>query len=385
MRYRFSILWALFAFTPAMLAGAQSRPTAPAPRAVATQFSDGRTTHHIVKPEGAGAWTTLFPRVAGADTDRNSLPLSALDVAIVPDGQNVKVGVTLIYGRPHQHRIAVATVTVTPSGPVRVEQLAAYGVEPVAFSIVPVPPSLLEAPTVTTVSASLETRVELAREDGPTFRVVVVNQSSLAVRGFGIEGTRAGRKSMSAYRKGQRHALLIPPGGAFSFEVPSSVIEGIGGTTRVSPDRVAISSVTWEDGTVDGDRQPAEVEHVIAAGSARQVANVLALLQDAGDVLRPQALPELRGRIAALAIDVNRSDAGEVHKTLPAPEVLTVDRVEYGLRLGMQQVRQLVLTDLDAFVNEVGRSSTALWISKTIAAYEEWLGRAQKASLSARR
>ncbi len=162
-----------------------------------THFADGRTTHHILKPEGTGGWTALFPRIAGADTDRNGLPLAALDFAIVMDGQNAAVSVTLIYGRPHQHRIAVATVSVTPQGPTTVTQLTAFGVEPVAFSIVPIPSSSLEAPRVSSASASLDLRVELARADGPAFRVVVENQSTRAVRGFAIEGQRAGRKSFS--------------------------------------------------------------------------------------------------------------------------------------------------------------------------------------------
>jgi hypothetical protein len=59
---------------------------------------------------------------------------------------------------------------------------------------------------------------------------------------------------------------------------------------------------------------------------------------------------------------------------------MTVDQVERLLRIGMQQVKQLVLTDLDAFVNEPGRGSAALWVSKTMAEYEDWLARAKKAS-----
>jgi hypothetical protein len=54
------------------------------------------------------------------------------------------------------------------------------------------------------------------------------------------------------------------------------------------------------------------------------------------------------------------------------------------LRLGMQQVRQLVLADLDAFLNQPMPSSAALWISKTMTGYEEWLARAQLSRLASR-
>ena len=386
MRHRFTILWALLAFTPATLVGAQSNPFAPVPRAVATQFADGRTTYHMLKPTGASSWTPVFPRVPGANTDRNGLPLSALDVAVVMEGPNASVSVSLIYGSPHQHRIAVATVTVTPDATVRADQLREYGVWPVVFSIVPLPSTLAEAPTVISSSPSLEARVEPVSGDGQTFMVVLVNQSSRAVRGFRVEGERQGRRAIRAYRRAPRHALLIQPGGTFTFEVPASVVQGPAGTARVSPvDRLSITSVSWDDGTVEGDKEPDAIEHVIAAGSARQLANVLAVLREPGDVLRPTGLSDLRARIAALTIETTSAAAGEVHATLPDPGVMTVERIEWSLRTGMQQVKQLALTDLDAFVNEPARGSTALWVSETTAAYEEWLARAEKASLSARR
>jgi hypothetical protein len=383
MGRRLAILSVLVLLISPRYAWAQGVPANQSAQAVVTEFADGRKVHHIIKPQGMGGWTPLFPRVAGVDTDRNGLPLAALDCAMVLDGQQVKVAVTLIYGRPHQHRIAVTTVDVTASGPVRVDQLAAYGVEPIVFSIVPVPPSLLKAPSVKSVSTLLETSVELAREDGPTYRLVIVNRAPQAVRGFGIEGTRGGRKSVTAYRRGQRHATLISAGGAISMDVPTSAIQGLGGTTRVSPDLMMITSVTWEDGTVEGDKASDASERVIAAAAASQLSHVLALMRDAGDVLRPQGLSELRGRIAGLSINAPRSAAVEVRASLPEASLMPVS-VEYAMRTGMQQVKELALRDLDEFVNSPARGSAALWVSTTTAAYEEWLARVQKASAPAR-
>ncbi len=56
---------------------------------------------------------------------------------------------------------------------------------------------------------------------------------------------------------------------------------------------------------------------------------------------------------------------------------MTVEMVEYSLRTGMQQIRQLVLADLDAFANDPAHGGAALWHSQTTAAYEEWLARAE--------
>jgi hypothetical protein len=383
MRYRFILLCALCAHFQVEPAHAQSN-TPQQPRAVAAQYADGRTIHHALKPNGSGGWTTLFPRIAGAATDRNGLALSALDLSVVMDGLDAKVAITLVYGRPPQHRIPVATVNVTAKGPVTADQLTTFGVEPVSFSIVPVHPSALEAPTVASASASLVATVELADGEGPTFRVMVRNFSTRAVRGFGIEGTHAGRKAVSAYRRGPRQSILISPGAAYAFEVPTSVIKGVGGITRVAPDRVLISSVTWDDGAVEGDTKAAAGEYAVATGTARQLPRVLALMQDAGDLLRPQALAELRGRIAGLPIDVSPAEAAEFHKSSSVLGVLAPASAQNLLQIGMQQVRQLVLADLDAFVSDPTHGPAATWLSKNTAAYEEWLARATSAQAPSR-
>jgi hypothetical protein len=384
MRHRFTLMWALLVCMPATFVEAQSNPFAPVPRAVAVQFADSRKLFHVLKPTGSSSWTPVFPRIPGAATDRNGLPLSALDVAVAMDGQHASVSVTLIYGSPHQHRIPVATVHVTADATVRLEGLRDYGVWPITLSIVPAPATAADAPKVTSASASLDARVEPA-SDGQTFMVVLVNQSSRAVRGLQIVGERQGRRAISGYRKAPRHGMLIHPGDAFTFAVPASTVPGPGGTARVSPvDAVAITSVTWDDGTVVGDKEPATVEHGIAAGSALQLANVIAALREPGDVQSPLGLAALRERIAALSLEAPSAAAAEAHATLPAPRVVTVERMGSSLRLGMQQVRQLVLADLDAFLNQPMPSSAALWISRTMTGYEEWLARAQLSRLASR-
>jgi hypothetical protein len=381
LRHRFAALCTVLLVAPATTAGAQTNPFAPAPQAVATQFADGRTTYNLLKPGGASSWTPAFPRVAGENTDRNGLPLAALDVAVVNDGQKTSVSVSLIYGRPHQHKIAVATVTITPDTPVRVHQLREYGVWPITVSLVPAPPALAIFPRVTSTSLSLDARVELAPGGGQTFMVVVVNQSSQALRGFRIVADRQGRRALSAYRRAPRHAVLIQPGDGFTVELPASLRQGVdGGPTTAPVDLVSITSVTWDDGTVEGEQEPAAIEHVVAKGSSRQLSRVLDVLRATGAVVRPQALSELRERIAALSIEVSRADAAVVHAALPHSVVMPIDRVESYLKTGMQQVRQLALADLDAFLKEPVRESPMLWLSMTIAACEEWLARAERAS-----
>jgi hypothetical protein len=367
MRGRFAALWIVTLLAPPAVAAAQPNPFDPVPQAVATRFADGRTVYSLLKPGGTSSWTPVFPRVPGEETDRHGLPLTALEVAVVPDGLRVSVSVSLIYGRPHQHKIAVATVSLTDDTPARVDQLRDFGVWSIVFSLVPVPPVMALAPAVTSVSPSLDARVELAPGGGQSFVVVVVNQSHRAVRGFRVIADRQGRRAFTGYRRGVRHAPLIQPGEAFTFDVPTSVRPGVDGSPTPAPvDQLSITSVSWDDGTVDGDPEPAASERALAAGSVRQLAQVLVVLREAGDPLRPLAMPELRDRIAALSIDVDPADASEV----PATQ----------MKAGMQQVRQLAIADLDAYLKQSEREAPPLWLSQTITAYEQWLERATTVS-----
>lgn len=342
------------------------------------QYADGRTIYRPLTPTRGSSWTPLFPQIPGANTDREDLPLAALDIAHVMRGQDAVVAVALLYGRPHQHRIEVATVTVKPGTPTRVDQLTAFGVEPISFSIVPIPTLVANAPVVTTPSPSLDATVEVAPGGGTTYLVVVVNRSSRSLRGFRVEGERGGRKAISGYRKGKRHAMLIPPGRAFIFELPATMMHGLSGSARVLPiDRLAITSATWDDDSVEGDKEPDAYERAAAAGIARQLPHILSLMRDASDHIRPQSPVEFRAKVTALTLAFSNDDAVNVRASLPAPEVIPIERVVSAMRLGMQQAKEAVLADLDAALSKPSADvpSFGHWLASGTMEYENWLTR----------
>jgi hypothetical protein len=345
--------------------------------ALAVHQADGRTTYRPLRATIGSGWTPLFPRVEGADTDRDGLPLSAMDITHQLSGDQAVVRVALIYGRPHQRRIDVETVTVAPGAPVPINGLAAYGVEPIGVSITEVPATLAAIPLVSTPSLGLDATVELAPGDGTELQVVIVNRTARAVRGFRIQGTRTGRPGITAYRRGSRHTFVIPAGGGLIVPLPTTIRRRDGVAGIATLDRVQVTSVTWSDGTVDGDRAPAVLDQIVAAGTAHQLAHVLAAVREAGDAVRPQSRFELRGRIDALTIDVSLEDAAAFRTALPHGDLHSVKTVQSMLRAGMQQAKDLVLADLEAFVTRPSAETAtfAQWLATHTMEYEDWVAR----------
>jgi hypothetical protein len=53
------------------------------------------------------------------------------------DGRDAIVTLSIRYGAPHNNTVNVATLRVSADAPVTMNELRAYGVEPITFSIVP--------------------------------------------------------------------------------------------------------------------------------------------------------------------------------------------------------------------------------------------------------
>ncbi|MEP6918036.1 MAG: hypothetical protein ABJC89_20480, partial [Acidobacteriota bacterium] len=145
-------------------------------RGLSIQYADGRTSTSPLRRSG-GLWTATFPTIAGADTSRDGVPLTTLDVKHAIDGRDVVITVSLFYGGPGQHGVQVATIRLSPDEPVQVNQLRAYGVEPIILSLVPIPITVAYAPEVVSISPQLMARAESVGPTVSAYRVVVTNRS----------------------------------------------------------------------------------------------------------------------------------------------------------------------------------------------------------------
>jgi hypothetical protein len=291
----------------------------------------------------------MFPRIAGADTSREGVPLTTLDVRHVVDGRDVVVTVSLSYGGPRKNEVKVANVRVAPDRPVLVNELRAFGVEPITLSIVPIPATVAYAPEVLSVSGHVEARAETVGPNASAYRVVVRNRSSLALMWLHFKAYRGDDlTAISGRPRGKRNVPLIPPNGEHTFEVTSSTV----GESGDSPgawkplDRIEVTSLLWQDGVVEGDPEPALQQGRFDTSKAMHIRALIQLLRDA----RERSIASLRAEIAgATTFDIET-----------------------------QQLKDSLLADLDAFERtqrSVDGQDFETWLTRTIAECRQWLAR----------
>jgi len=337
-------------------------------RALAVTYADGRKTNTTLSDRGRVAWTASFPRIPGADTAREGLPLNALQFEEAIEGPNLVVTIALLYGSPQQRRIQVASVRVTEDRPVRVAELEAFGVKPIEMTIVRLPPAQLPLPSVTSPSSQLDVQVEADSSAAqPAYRFRIANRSTQAVMSLAFKGYRGDLVSLSGHPRGPTHTPLIAPGESYDMRFAASANARARGASDawLPMDRFVITSVLWSDGLVEGDREPAADERALDAGTTNQLQRAVAVLRTAA--ASPAAHPPdtLRTEIAGLTIDVTAADVEAARPAIGDPSVLSDARVSRAMRSGMQNVKNAVLNDLDEFA-AAHRAADA-------AAYDKWL------------
>src|SRR3954451_23565408 len=342
---------ALAILLPTSLLSQTPPPKTDTTRGLSIQYADGQTTTSPVRRSG-GMWTSSFPRIPGADTVREGVPLTTLDVKHVVEGAEVVVTISLYYGGPGQHGVKVATVRLPQAAPVRVDELRAYGVEPITLSLVAIEPSTAYAPDVISVSPLLAARAEAVGANVSAYQVVVTNRSTQPLMWLQFKAYRANRLAILGRPRGKRNQPLIQPNTEYTFQVTTSTagLEAADGSETWQPlDRIELTSMMWKDGVVEGNRADAADQHRLDLRRVSQLEALLAILRGS----RGRSLSSVRAQVA---------------------QGMSSD-------LETRRGRDAILEDLDRFISAQTSSDAPefrAWLNRTIPDYEEWLARIGK-------
>jgi hypothetical protein len=350
------IVWALLQAPGA----ATSLP--PSTVALVETYADGRVAYELTSAKPAWMWTPVFPRVTNWQPPAGSLPVTALRIARVLVGSDVRVDVSLLRGPSHQEETAVATVLVRPGGHVLVNQLRAYGVEPIDLSLAEAAPLTPYLPTVFSVTPKLEiAAVDLLNAPYPGYRITVRSLSDQAAANFHMQSYRGESKALGSIPRGPEGRPVLTPGGSFTFDVNLTggrkTDAGLWAPTPL--DVIEIDSVLWEDGSIDGT--PATASSLIApdAGRRLQLTRVTAILRSAMKEGTIGVLPRIRREIEALA----DQDEGQ----LPAAQA------------SMRLAKQAALSDVERFERDRSAAhdpqAEARWLKYTADRYDAWIKR----------
>jgi hypothetical protein len=329
------------------------------PLSLVVTYSDGKTTTRVLTPRG-GSWTPTFPRSAKPPT-YDGLPLAALKVDHVVDG-DVTVTVSLMYGRPHQRTVHIATVKLVAQEPITVNELSAYGVDPITLTLGVLPAAPLVQPTAGSASAMLDVVVDLVDHDAPVYKVTFRNRSSRAITAVGYRMYRGAKEVGVGRRKTNRNTPLLEPGGQLSFTFQAT------GVTALGFDRFEATGVLWEDGSVEGDPELKRTEDALTAGFAQQLRRVVSLLAEKstedGSAPRVVTVAEIRSALEALPIEPDLAGISPGSAS--------------SIKMGCQLVKDAVLQDLADHVKSSGagaQTSTRGWSEDARVRYKAWLAR----------
>ena len=333
------------------------------PRRLTVTYSDGTSKTRLLTPRG-GSWTPSFPHRPDAPA-QDGLPLTALEVNHVVDGDLVTVTVALKYGVPQQRTVPVATIRMKGDEPVTVSDLSRFGVDPIVLSIDDFPPPVLVNPTSTSISSLIDVTAELARNDLPLYRVTVRNKGTRAVMALSIEMQRGADTVGTSQWRTNRSEALIAPGA----EYVKALQVGTGPTPGF--DRFAVTGVVWDDGSAEGKEALTRSQDGLSLGYAQQLRRVLSVLQEAPTTegsVDVRTFAQIRSAIAALPVAIDHDDPLAPSQQLP-PAIAVLG--------GQQQVKQAVLDDLDGYLKATGHAAKAPqeWLSGARATYSAWLRR----------
>jgi hypothetical protein len=358
--------WISVLFAVSVLQAAP-QPTVPrdeAPRVLVVTYSDGRIAEQILRARG-GFWTHLFPRQPNP-SKYGDLDLAALQIDFTADTV-VNVKVSLKYGTPHQKTIQVATANVGTEA-VRITDLERYGVDPIVLTIETAPPVALVRPTVASASPLLDVSVELTRNDIPVYAFTIRNRSSRAVMAAQYVMFRNGAKVGTGRRKTNEGNPMIDPGDEdrWTSHLSSGKNSGF--------DHFEVTSVLWDDGSVEGDPELKQSEDALSIGHAQQLRQVLVILKDAvargNSTEDPMTVTQLRAAFEGLLITIDLTDPAA------RPAVLAHG---HSIQIGRQQIKDAVLRDLDAFAAKpAAQSFVQVWVAEARARYSGWLSRTQR-------
>jgi hypothetical protein len=359
-----------------ILSGLPPRQQAQTVRALAVQYADGRRTVSPLLPDGRPSWTTAFPRVPGAATDRDGQPLKALEFEETTDGGGITVTLALLYGTLHQQRVQVASVRVIGESPVRVDALEAFGVQPLVLSLVSLPPADLQLPSVTSPSSALEITMESVTDPVPGYHAVIVNHASRAVMMLAFTTYRGKAPMQTGTPRGASHTPLVPPGGRYVLAIRATPAQGgSGGSSAwLQMDRLVITSVLWSDDVVEGDPEPAAEEHAFDAGTALQLDRIVTILRDAAADPRAHPPSALRDAFASLTLAATSDEATAVSNAIPGSVRLSAARVSSMMAFGMRNAKGVALSDVEELLGATSPlpSEYAAWLTRILSKYDGW-------------
>jgi hypothetical protein len=209
------------------------------------------------------------------------------------------------------------------------------------------------------------------------------NLSSRDVSALEIRVRQGDHILLSSMPQGDDGGPRIPAGGTAEFNGPvaTRAAPTPGGYEPVSPASQIIEIVTavFEDGSFEGEAEPAIRFRAFVKGRKIQVGRVVALFQTAvqNDQDPLGTLELLRKNVAALGTEADSSAVDEVANEFASPKKESKLEIKSSAEIAMSSVRRDLLEEIQRFQlsPQISPGSIHGWLTVAKQRYESWLSR----------
>lgn len=349
------------------------------------EFADGRVSHQPVGSRKGRAWTPMFPRVLGWEPTPGQVPTSALDYTFERTDGGVRFTVSVLLGEVREREVVVHEGTLRLGERVTVNRLVEHGVRPIIVALEPLASVEFHEPAIVNRSSGLQiTAVKTIVDPAPRYIVTVENVTDRGAESFLFESSAGGRKAHSGIKTNEDGRVLVPSRGTYTFDFPFPTGPGPanGPWAPVPADELAITAVTWDDGSFDGPPRDAGVHRIRVMARRVQVERVVrAVRQALADAAIADAVSRLRQDVDTLSIDADRTLEDAAMALLPTADAMPATEVTAVIRVTLQRVKSLAsgeVAGIERASREAGADAARRALLTMEQEFSTWLRQLQR-------
>ena len=347
-----AITLSLFGATSAQ--SQQTRSTATGFAVEVTYFEGRPPAYEAVRrtklPRGEGSWFALFGRIKEWSLPPGAQPVRAVRVVPYLDGETVKVTISVLRGEKFlDSEDIVGTYTVAENEGLAIDSLRDFGVEPFKLKLIRVAPQTSDVPAILNKTKSLEVvGTELIVATLPRYKLTLHNLSEKNISAIWINTMLDGKLSLSGMVQGHDGEPLVKPASLKELNemLVTRAETTAAGYSPASPrgQQIVIATLVFEDGSYEGEAEPAATFRGHAIGSKVELKRVVALLEEALE--GSTSIENLRTKLSNLSYHFDESDMAGLAKAFPE---IDRNKLQTSVEASIHWLRRDVFDHLDRF------------------------------------
>jgi hypothetical protein len=263
--------------------------------------------------------------------------------------------------------------------------LKEFGVEPFQIKVVRLVPQTPALPAIVNRTKSVEVvGIEPLVSTFPLYKLTLRSLSDKNISALQVNVEEGGGQELSGMPQGKDGQPLIKAGASFELKQPlaTRVQATAEGYAPVSPktQAIVIASLVFEDGTYEGDAQPAASYRGWAAGRKTELERIVPVLESA--LALSASADNLRANLSALSFDSDPADVAMLAEAFPG---INRKRLQTSIEVSIHGVRRNLLGELEGLEQRGHRKeSFHSWLTRTRDRYSNWLARIGPQAVSQR-